>query len=62
MTSGKALLASWTFWFGALQVALALVGFVSGLMDQQASFTLLITGLGSIGFRFKTSEPIGSLV
>lgn len=62
MTQTKALLASWTFWFGFLQIALGAVGLASGIMDHQSSFTLILTGLGSIGFRIKTTQPIGGVV
>lgn len=61
MTETKALVASWTFWFGFLQILLGIVGLFSGLMDHQTAFTLIVTGLGSIGFRLNTSAPIGSV-
>lgn len=57
----KALVSSWTFWFGLLQVLLGGVGLVSGLMDQQTSFALIITGMGAIGLRLKTEAPIGAI-
>lgn len=60
--TGKALIASWTFWFGFLQVALGVVGLTSGLMDHQSSLTLVVTGLGSIGLRINTSQPITGAV
>jgi hypothetical protein len=40
---------------------LAGVGFLSGLMEQDQAFTLLMTGLGTIGFRLKTAKPIESI-
>lgn len=55
---GKILVRSWTFWFGLLQILLGGVGLVSGLLDQQAAFALILTGVGSIGLRFKSTEPI----
>lgn len=54
----KSIFASWTFWFGFLQIALGVVGLLSGLMDQAASFSLIVTGVGSIGFRIKTTQPV----
>ncbi len=62
MNDSKTLITSWTFWFGLLQIALAIVGWVSGLMDQQAALALFGTGIGTVGFRLKTSQPIGSVV
>lgn len=58
----KALISSWTFWFGAAQILLGAIGFFSGLMDQQTAGALVITGVGSIGFRLKTSQPVGSIL
>jgi len=57
-TMKKSVLASWTIWFGALQVLLGAVGMFSGLMDPAESITLLTTGLATIGLRVKTSQPI----
>lgn len=58
MQQGKALISSWTFWFGLAQIALAVCGYFSGNLDGQAAMALVTTGLGSIGLRFKTSQPI----
>lgn len=55
----KSIFASWTIWFGILQIALGGVGLISGLMEQAEAFTLMITGLGTVGFRFKTTQPLG---
>lgn len=54
----KNIFASWTIWYGLLQLSLGAVGYVSGLMDHSASVSLMLTGLGTIGFRLKTSQPI----
>lgn len=54
----KSIFASWTIWFGICQILLGAVGFLSGKMDHQASLDLIVTGAGTIGFRFKTSQPI----
>jgi hypothetical protein len=62
MTTPKALIQSWTFWFGLLQIALGAVGFLSGLMDHSTAISLITTGIGTIGFRLKTSQPIGGIV
>lgn len=56
----KSFFSSWTMWFGMLQIGLGVVGMMSGLMDGQAALTLIMTGAGSIGLRFKTSQPIGT--
>lgn len=58
----KPLFASWTFWFGLLQVGLGVVGLLGGLMDQQAAFTLIITGFGAIGLRLKTNGPVSGII
>ena len=58
----KSLLSSWTFWFGALQIALGAVGYFSGLMANDTAFSLITTGAGTIGFRLKTSQPIGGII
>lgn len=62
METAKTLVTSWTFWFGALQIALAGVGYMSGLMDPQACLALFLTGSGSVGLRFKTTAPIGGIM
>lgn len=59
--SPKALVSSWTFWFGLLQILLGVVGLISGLLDQTASWALISTGVTSIGLRLKTTAPIGSI-
>jgi len=58
----KSLLQSKTFWFGITQLVIGGVGFFTGILDQQTSSTLMITGLGTIGFRIKTSQPIGGFI
>ena len=54
----KSVFASWTIWFGILQLLLGGVGLFGGLMDHAESLTLITTGLGTIGLRIKTSQPI----
>lgn len=58
----KSLVTSWTFWFGIAQVALGAIGYVSGLMDPSTASALVLTGIGTIGFRLKTTQPIGGVV
>lgn len=55
----KNIFASWTIWFGLLQVALGAVGMFSGLMGNSEAMTLITTGIGTIGLRLKTSQPVG---
>ncbi len=54
----KPILKSWTIWFGLLQIALGTVGYFSGQLGQAEAWTLITTGAGTIGLRFKTSQPI----
>lgn len=54
----KNILESWTFWYGFAQMLLGGLGLVSGLMDHTQALTLVITGIGTIGFRLKTTTPI----
>lgn len=56
----KNIFSSWTIWFGILQLALAGVGLVSGMMDISEAGTLAVTGLGTIGLRFKTTTALGT--
>lgn len=54
----KSIFKSWTFYFGAAQVLLGLIGWLSGLMAQPEAFTLIVTGAGTIGLRIKTTEGV----
>ena len=54
----KSIFSSWTIWFGIVQVALGILGMISGNMGSTEAFTLITTGLGTIGLRFKTAQPI----
>ena len=54
----KHFLLSKTVWFGIAQIAFGSIGFFTGWMDQQAAGTLVVTGFGTIGFRFNASTPI----
>lgn len=58
----KALIASWTFWFGLLQVLLGAVGWLSGLMQTTEALTLVTTGIGTIGLRVKTTQPVSGII
>ena len=57
----KFIIKSWTFWFGVAQIGSAVLGFLSGAVDQEAALALLVTGLGTIGFRLKTEAPVSVL-
>lgn len=54
----KSFFASWTIWFGILQLALGVIGLLSGLMESAEAWTLIVTGLGTVGFRVKTTKPL----
>lgn len=54
----KSIFSSWTFWFGLLQVMLGVIGLLSGLMDSQAAQALIVTGVGTVGFRIKTTTGV----
>jgi hypothetical protein len=57
----KALIASSTFWFGLVQIIMGVAGFFTGILDQQLSMGLIVTGLGTIGFRLPTKTAIGGV-
>lgn len=57
----KFILQSWTFWFGIAQILAGGLGFLSHNLDQHAALTLIVTGLGTIGFRIKTDSPVSLL-
>ena len=50
--------ASWTIWFGVIQVVAAISGFTVHVLDQQTAYTILVTGLATLGLRIKTVLPI----
>jgi hypothetical protein len=54
----KNFLKSWTVWFGVAQVLTAVTGYFSGHMDASTAQALFVTGLGTIGFRFKTTTGV----
>jgi hypothetical protein len=54
----KSIFTSWTFWFGIVQILYGGVGLLGGFVDQAQGVTLIFTGLGSIGLRFKTTAPV----
>lgn len=54
----KNIFTSKTIWFGIAQVVFAGVGYFTGWIDNSTVYTLFVTGLGSIGLRLKTSQPI----
>lgn len=58
----KALTQSSTFWFGVVQVLFGGVGYWFQFLDTQTAMSLILTGLGTIGFRLQTSKPITSVL
>ena len=54
----KSIFKSWTFWFGTTQILLGGIGLLSGLMQSSEALTLVMTGLGTIGFRVKTTVGV----
>jgi len=47
-----------TLWYGAAQIVFGLIGISAGWIDHEAGMSLIITGLGTIGFRTVTAQPI----
>lgn len=54
----KNIFSSWTVWFGIAQIFLGVIGLLSGLAGQAESFTLITTGITTIGLRLKTTIPV----
>lgn len=54
----KSIFSSSTFYFGALQILLGVLGLITGKMDSTAAISLITTGVGTIGLRFKTDTPV----
>jgi len=54
----KSIFSSWTIWFGIAQVLYGVFGYFSGQLDHNTAYTLVTTGAGTIGLRFKTTKPI----
>lgn len=54
----KNFLTSKTIWFGIAQVVFSGVGYFTGWMPADTATALFITGMGTLGLRFKTSTPI----
>lgn len=54
----KSIFHSSTFYFGLLQIALALVGLFTGHMGSTEALTLISTGFSTIGLRIKTDTPV----
>ena len=61
MQQYKPLIASWSFWFGVVQIVSAGLGFLSGAMDQNQALTLAGTGISTIALRLKTNSGISGL-
>lgn len=58
----KSLISSKTAWFGAAQIVFGFIGLVFGFLDSGTAMALIVTGLGTIGFRTATSQPIGGVI
>ncbi len=54
----KSIFSSKTIWFGIAQIAFGGIGYYMGWIDQQLAYGLVTTGIGSIGLRIKTSQPV----
>jgi hypothetical protein len=54
----KSIFSSSTFYFGLAQIAFGALGLFIGKLDQVTALSLFTTGLGTIGFRFKTDTPV----
>lgn len=58
----KTLIESKTFWFGVLQILFGATGFLAHFLDSQMALSLIVTGLGTIGFRVNTTTGISSVI
>lgn len=54
----KSFFSSKTIWFGIGQIAFGAIGMLIGQLDHQTAYSLIVTGLGTIGFRLTTSQQI----
>lgn len=54
----KTIFTSKVIWFGIAQIAFGAIGYFTGWVSPDVATSLVITGAGSIGLRFKTSQPI----
>ena len=54
----KSIFKSWTFWFGISQILSAALGMTAGAISSGEGMTLILTGMGTIGLRFKTTQPV----
>lgn len=62
MEAAKTFFESKTVWFGILQICFGCVGMLAGFLDSQTGTGLIMTGLGTIGLRLKTSQPISGVL
>lgn len=58
----KSMFESKTFWFGAGQILFGIIGLLTSWIDHNTSLTLIMTGMGTIGFRSATSTPIAGFI
>lgn len=62
MGAAKTLFESKTIWFGIFQICFGGIGMLAGFLDTQTGTGLIMTGLGTIGLRLKTSQPISGVL
>lgn len=58
-TNPKPVYKSWTIWWGIVQILYGVIGGLAGYLDTAAAYSLVVAGIGTIGFRFKTAQPVG---
>lgn len=54
----KTFFSSKTIWFGIFQTLFGLTGLAFGFIDKDMAMSLIVTGVGSVALRLKTSQPI----
>ena len=59
MKSYKSFFSSWSIWFGIIQIVYGGAGLLSGLLESNTAMTIITTGIGTIGLRIKTTQPLG---
>lgn len=56
------MIQSKTFWFGLAQMGFGVIGLMTGWIDSQLATGLIMTGMGTIGFRSATSAPVSGFL
>ena len=54
----KSAFKSKTMWFGAIQIAIGLAGLLLGVLPQEQSWSLIMTGATTMGLRVVTAQPL----